>query len=140
MVESGSSRIERTPMPDNDTDLSVSRRRGLARAYVGHSSARDLARIEPMFDPTATYRSTGVGDFSGRAAIVEMMAGFFDRFPDVTWQVESYRPLGADGVEFNFVMRATGRDGGEAIERPGVERLFFTPGGLIRAVEVDTNQ
>jgi len=127
-------------MPDNHPDLSERRRGDLARAYVARSSARDLDAIEPMLDAAATYRSTGVGNFDGRTAIIEMMAGFFGRFPDVTWQVESYRALGSDGVEFDFVMRATDRDGGAAIERPGVERIFFTPGGLIRAIEVDTNR
>ena len=34
-------------------DISDSQRQALARAYVAHSSARDLARIEPMFDAAA---------------------------------------------------------------------------------------
>ena len=83
-----------------------------------------------MFAADATYRSSQVGAFEGRAAIEEMMRGFFRRYADAFWEVAAYRALGDDGAEFDFKMTAG------PIERRGRERVWFTSAGLIRHVEI----
>ena len=108
----------------------------LARTYVERSNAHDLAQILPLFDEDAAYRSSRVGDFRGRAAIGEMMAGFFARVPDVHWTVGNYAPVADDGVEFDFLMTATDSESGEALRVAGTERIYFTPADLIRRIEV----
>ncbi len=108
----------------------------LARAYVERSNAHDLAQILPLFDEDADYHSDRVGDFSGRAAIGRMMAGFFTRVPDVHWAVDSYAPIADDGIVFDFAMSATDGETGEPLRIAGTERIFFNASGLIRRIEV----
>ena len=111
----------------------------LARRYVELSNRHDLGAICPMLEPDATYRSSSVGSFAGREAILEMMRGFVHRFPDVGWQVADYRPGPAASVAFDFVMRATERETGEAIERRGLERIDFSSAGRIAHIEVEAS-
>lgn len=66
-----------------------------------------------------------------------MMAGFFAACPDVTWQVGDYRLERASrSVVFDFTMRATHAQSGEAIVRDGVESLGFSEQGLIVKIDV----
>ena len=108
-----------------------------AKAYVEASNAHDLDRVDAMFAENAEYESTGVGSHVGRGSIHAMMDRFFTAYPDVRWAAEAYRLTGDDGVAFDFVMTAKPAEGGDSIERRGVEQLFFTPDGLIRRIEVE---
>ena len=108
----------------------------LSKAYVEASNAHDLNRIEAMLDAKAHYYSSAVGKHEGRAAIRQMMEGFFAAFPDVKWETSTFRPAGTTGAAFNFVMTATNKDTGQGIERRGIERIFFTGSGLISLIEV----
>ena len=101
-----------------------------ARDYVDASNRHDMARIGPMFSPDIVYQSSGVGAHEGADAVCTMMTAFHDANPEVHWEANGYRPIGEDGVEFNFVMTLGGK------EHPGVERIFFTSEGLIRRIEV----
>lgn len=108
----------------------------LAKAYVALSNAHRLDLVLPMFAAEATYRSTYIGEFAGKPAIGRMMAEFFTRFPDVYWEVEAYRGLGANAVEFAFIMTATEAATGQAVRRQAVETLEFTDPGFIVGVAV----
>lgn len=108
-----------------------------ARDYVAASNAHDLDRVEAMFAEDAEYHSTGVGSHAGRAAIRGMMERFFATYPDVRWAAEDYHLTDGNGVTFDFIMTAMPADGSDGIERRGMERLFFTPDGLIRRIEVE---
>lgn len=93
----------------------------------------------PLFAEEARYRSSAVGSYEGRPAILEMMTGFFTAFPDVTWEVPDYRLEGGDRVIFDFTLRATPAGGGEALLRRGVETIRFSPEGLITGIEVEAS-
>ena len=108
----------------------------LAKAYVALSNAHRLDLILPMFADRATYLSPHVGEFKGRTAIGEMMAGFFARFPDVHWKVPEYTCTGNGAVSFEFQMAGTETSTGTRIERGGAERIEFTDGGYILRLEV----
>jgi hypothetical protein len=108
----------------------------LAKAYVALSNAHRLGLILPMFAEGATYHSSAVGEFTGRAAIGEMRGGFFSRFPDVRWSVEAYRYTENGAVEFGFVMTATEAETGNRIERKGMEKIVIGDHGQISYLEV----
>lgn len=108
----------------------------LARRYVEASNEHDLERIGAMFVDDAVYVSSRVGAFEGVDAIIAMMDGFFERFPDVHWDVEEYREEDAGAVVFDFVMKATSDGEAEAIEVRGVETIGFDGLGRINRIEV----
>lgn len=108
----------------------------LARNYVTLSNDHNFPSIQPLFAEDATYHSAYFGEYKGSAVIHAMMASFFTRFPDAHWEVAEYRGIEDNGVEFAFVM--TGLDGssGERVIRQGIERIYFTPDGLIKHIAV----
>ncbi len=108
----------------------------LARRYVELSNRHDLAALAALFASDARYRSSSVGSFEGRPAILEMMQAFFAKFPDVHWQVDDYRRHGDDSVVFSFAMTATEQASGTGIRREGIETIAFAPDGRVRDVEV----
>jgi ketosteroid isomerase-like protein len=112
----------------------------LAKAYVALSNAHALDFILPMFSDTARYQSSSVGEFDGREAIGEMMAGFFGRFPDVNWQVASFRHVEENRVEFDFSMTAREATTGNRIERGGLEQIEFNEEGFIERISVNAGQ
>jgi len=101
-----------------------------AKGYVAASNAHDLELIRPMFRETAVYQSSGVGFHEGGAQIVAMMEGFLGANPDVHWQVQNYKTIEGNGVEFDFIMCM----GGE--KSKGVERIFFDETGAIIRIEM----
>ena len=108
----------------------------LAEKYVSLSNAHDLDRIFPMFATDASYSSSTVGSFEGLLKIKTMMRGFFERFPDVHWEVSDYRSMAERVVVFDFTRRATDLERGEPIRVEGIEKIEFTEDGLIRRIEV----
>ena len=112
----------------------------LARLYVERSNRHELDDVFPMFDPDATYRSSQFGLFEGLDRIREMMTGFFAAFPDVHWEVDAYRADSDDTASFEFTMRATNAETGQAVARRGLETITFTDEGRIRHVEVEVIQ
>ena len=111
----------------------------LAKAYVALSNAHALDFILLMFSDSANYRSSSVGEFTGRKAIGEMMGGFFKRFPNVHWQVASYQRTKENLVEFEFIMTASDAQSGDKIERCGLEQIKFSDDGFISRVSVNTS-
>jgi len=107
-----------------------------ARKYVTLSNDHDLARIKCLFADDATYHSDYFGTYRGSDAIHTMMTGFFARFPDAYWEVPEYRDTGQNGIEFTFVMTGTDVSTGEPVTRHGLERIDFTPTGLIQHIAV----
>ena len=110
----------------------------LAKAYVALSNAHALAFILPMLSGSARYQSSSVGKFDGRDAIGEMMSGFFSRYPDVNWQVDSFRHGAENRVEFNFTMTAHEAATGNRIDREGLEQIDFSEDGYIDRISVNT--
>lgn len=107
-----------------------------AQNYVDLSNAHDLNRIRTLFTAEAIYYSAYFGEFKGRDAIHAMMVDFFGRFPDAHWAVPEYRDLANNGVEFSFIMTGIDRTSGNMVCRHGLERIFFSPDGLIQRIMV----
>jgi len=104
----------------------------LARAYVALSNAHHIEHILSMFAAGASYHSTMLGDYRGRAAIADMMHEFFTRHADVYWEAGNYR-CDDHRVSFDFTMTADGDD----TRRSGAEHLEFTADGSIKKVTVE---
>jgi hypothetical protein len=107
----------------------------LARAYATHSNAHDLDAIGELLATDARYESVYAGVLAGRVVILEMMRGYFEKFPDVTWIANDYEEVSPGQVAFDFHMRATDGDG-VTIERDGREVITFTRRGRIASIRV----
>ena len=108
----------------------------LSRAYVALCNAHRIDLILPMFATGARYSSSAVGEYHGKAAIGDMMHGFFSEHPDVNWQADNYR-CEAHQVSFDFKMSAAA-DSDNPLRRQGVERIEFTADGSIKSLDVET--
>ena len=108
----------------------------LAKAYVALSNAHQLDLVFSMFDESAQYQSSTVGEYYGKSAIEAMMVGFFTQFNDVYWLVADYRYIDNQRVEFDFLMTATDAEKQEIIERRGVETIEFNTDGQINTIQV----
>lgn len=108
----------------------------LTRNYVTLSNDHNLQFIQPLFADDATYHSAYFGEYKGSTAIHAMIANFFICFPDAHWEVTEYRCIEDNGVEFAFVMTGLDASSGERVIRQGLERIYFTPDGLIKHIAV----
>lgn len=108
----------------------------LAKNYVTLSNNHDLALIKSLLAADATYYSAYFGEYKGGAAIHAMMINFFERFPDAHWDVTEYRDISNEGAEFTFSMTGTDVFSNERVRRQGLERIYFSPEGLIRHIAV----
>ena len=117
---------------------SVSKQKPIERAknYVALSNGHNLPFIKSLFTEDATYHSVYFGEYKGNTAIHAIMASFFTRFPDAHWEVAKYRCIEDNGVGFNFIMTGMDASSGEWVERQGLERIYFTPNGLIKHIAV----
>ena len=107
----------------------------LAKAYVALSNAHRAALIAMMFDARSSYHSAALGQFNGVDSIIDMMTGFFQRYPDVRWQAQNYR-VDDNRVSFDFSMRASEAETDASLQRSGVESIEFDTRGMIRKLEV----
>jgi nuclear transport factor 2 (NTF2) superfamily protein len=110
----------------------------LARAYVALSNAHRAELISPMFAADAVYHSSVIGEFHGVDAIVDMMRGFFARYPDAFWLCEHFR-CQANRVIFDFSLQASDTQSGVQLQRGGVERIEFDDQGLITRLQVKSD-
>ncbi len=109
----------------------------LTKAYVALSNSHRIDLIMPMFAAGARYTSTAVGEHRGRAAIGDMMHGFFNKYSDVHWQATDYRCTD-HYVSFDFTMAAKETITGESLARSGLEQFEFTADGSIKKITVET--
>ncbi len=107
-----------------------------AKHYVALSNDHNLPLIKPLFADDATYHSAYFGEYKGSDTIHTMMTGFFNRFSDAHWEVAEYRSIENSGVEFTFIMTGMDTSCGERVQRRGLERIYFTPDGLIQHIAV----
>ena len=114
------------------TEIEISE---LARAYVALSNAHRVELIRPMFAADAIYYSSAVGEFQGVDAIIDMMRGFFTRYPDAFWLCEHYH-CEMNRVSFDFSLQASDAQSGAQLQRSGIERIEFDDQDLIKKLEV----
>ena len=114
------------------TEIEISE---LSHAYVALSNAHRVELIRPMFAADAIYHSSAVGEFQGVDAIIDMMRGFFARYPDAFWLCEHFR-CEVNRVSFEFSLQASDAQSGEQLQRSGIERIEFDDQGLIIRLEV----
>lgn len=107
-----------------------------AKNYVALSNDHNIPLIKTLFVDNATYHSAYFGEYQGSDAIHAMMTTFFARFPDAHWEVTEYREIEDNGVEFAFTMTGADASSGEQVKRQGLERIYFTPDGLIKHIAV----
>lgn len=106
----------------------------VARHYFALSNARDLESIEPLLAPEIEYHSDRTGSFSGKAEVIEMMQGFFARFPSIHWLIEACQELPPNRVQIQFQCQSVDLDG-EQSTRHGLETITVKH-DLIQKIEV----
>lgn len=106
----------------------------VTQLYFDLSNERNLERIFMLFAEDATYSSDNTGLYFGIASIKEMVAGFYDNFPSLHWEIHKLEQTSPNIAEVSFTLTATDKDGHD-ITRPGIERVVVV-GGKIRHVEV----
>jgi len=111
----------------------------LATHYIECSNAGVLETIWDCFEPDAAYQSSQFGTFEGLSEIRPMMQDFYGKYQKPRWEVEHYRLIDDDTVEFPFQMSAIDSEG-NTVARQGVERLQFNRAtGKITAVHVSVS-
>lgn len=111
----------------------------LAANYIEFSNRGNLEEVWECFESDASYQSSQFGRFEGLEEIRPMMQDFYDNYQQPHWEVEHYRLIDDDSVEFPFQMSAIDSDG-QPISRKGVERLQFNrTTGKITAVHVSVS-
>lgn len=102
----------------------------IAKVYVDLSNRHDVDRIGSLLTDDAVYRSERVGRFEGREAILEMMRGFFEGYPEVRWDVDEVVTQPDGSARFAYVISGSGLTGG------GEETIRISPEGRITEIEV----
>ena len=106
----------------------------VAKRYFALSNDRDLEGIKAMIHDKATYSSDNTGVHFGKSGIMEMMVAFYDRFPQLQWNVHSISEEKPDIVTVDFTLSAEDKSG-NAVKIKGIERLVIDD-ETIRHIEV----
>ena len=102
--------------------------------YFDLSNNRDLEKVFKLFALDATYSSDNTGLYFGISDIRDMMQNFFDRYPELHWEIHSIQETTPQIIELDFTLRGTDTRG-EKIIRPGIERIVVVSEQL-RHIEV----
>lgn len=104
-------------------------------AYHDALNAHDVVRIRPLFADDAHYRSEGIGEVVGRAAILSALTAYFDLHPDHRAWDEDVRQLTPEKAWSRWRLTATNRLTGITIQRSGTETVTFDAEGHIVLIE-----
>lgn len=104
-------------------------------AYHDALNSHDVERVSAFLSEGARYRSKGLGDVVGRAAILAALARYFDLHPDHRAWDEEITGAGPNAVRARWRLTATNRQTGIAIGRSGIETLTFDADGRIALIE-----
>lgn len=92
-----------------------------------------LEEIQQMLSSEVVYISNGVnGEFKKTAPVMEMMSGFFSKFPHVKWDVKGNPTVEARKVNLRFEMFLNEED----VPAAGTEIISFDSAGKIVKIEV----
>lgn len=108
----------------------------LAR-YHAVLDRRDLAGVAGMLAQDARYVSVGLGDVSGRDAIMAALEQYFATSPDHQAFDDEIRTLGPRTAQSLWRLTATNRQTGTVVERRGREVVTFDDDGLITVIAVE---
>lgn len=109
---------------------------GLLRRYHAAVNALDFDAIGACFAENARYGSNGIGEISGRAAIMASFRRYFARHGDQTAGDSLVEDVSANAARAVWWLRATDSETGSSVERRGEEIVTFDADGLIIRVDV----
>ena len=111
-----------------------------AKALVSYHAAldgQDLKAVAAYLAPDARYVSVGLGDVTGRDAILAAMAKYFEASADHQAFDDVVRAVSSHVAESKWRLRATNKITGEVIERRGLETVRFNGDGNIVLISVE---
>ncbi len=106
-------------------------------AYHAALDSHDLEGVAAWLDEGARYVSQGLGDVSGRAAILASMKAYFDSMPDHQAFDDVVRTVSARVAQSEWRLKATNKETGAVTERRGIETVTFNENGKIIAIMVE---
>ncbi|NMD06344.1 MAG: nuclear transport factor 2 family protein [Phyllobacteriaceae bacterium] len=106
-------------------------------AYHEALDSHDLQGVAGWLAPNARYVSAGLGDVSGRDAILAAMKSYFDSMPDHQAFDDAVRTVSARVAQSDWRLKATNKDTGVVTERRGTETVTFNGGGKIVTIMVE---
>lgn len=111
-----------------------------AKALVDYHAAldrQDLQAVAAWLAADARYVSDGLGDVSGRDAIIAAMQTYFASSPDHQAFDDAVRAVSPTIAVSEWRLRATNKVTGVVQERRGLETVTFDATGKIIAIEVE---
>ena len=121
---------------DNEAMIAV------AKKYVASSNKHDASECCSLMHADAEYVSSSVGQFKGTPDIENMMKQYFEKFPNVHWEVPEY-VLTGNCVSFKFIRTGCASADGYPITAHGFEEIILRGGSdssspLISKIKVET--
>ncbi len=104
----------------------------MATRYAAEWSSQSPEGVAAFYAPDGKI-AINVGDeLAGRAAIVEMAAGFYMEFPDLIVHLDDIRAAGNQAV-FTWTLEGTHSDTGNKVKVPGWEEWTLSDDCLVTA-------
>jgi hypothetical protein len=99
----------------------------LCKDYVDNSNNHNVDLCLKDFDNDTEYISSSVGTYKGTTTIYSMMKGYFDKYPNVHWNVEAYTVSNQyqNAIEFDFVRTGCSNNEGQEVVAEGKECIVF---------------
>ena len=112
----------------------------LCQDYINNSNNHNVDLCLKDFNDNTEYVSSAVGLYKGKAMISNMMKGYFDKFPNVHWDVKNYMKSlqYQNAIEFNFIRTGCQNNDGQNIIAEGNECIIFDDNTQISKVIVET--
>lgn len=108
-------------------DISNEKLIKLCKDYIKNSNEHNVDLCLKDFDDDTEYISSSVGTYKGITNIYNMMKGYFDKYPNVNWNVQSYTVSNQyeNGIEFDFVRTGCNNNEGQKVIAEGKECILF---------------
>lgn len=105
--------------------------------YHALLDAHDVNGVARLLAPEVHYVSAGLGDVTGREAVLQSMRDYFATCPDHQAFDDEVKALSPRVAQSLWRLRGTNRHTGVVVERHGIETVTFDADGLVLSILVE---